>query len=306
MHTRNDPLPPLPPGGLEKTEVPSTPAIKASAPVPARIVESYNLTPSHDVDEVRHITIEAGPAGYAYIEGQALGIVPPGLKADGKKQHVRLYSIASPREGEKGPNTIGICVRRLVFTHKDTGVFTKGFCSNYVCDLKPGDEVQISGPSGKRFALPKDHNTNLMLFAAGTGIAPFRAFVRHLFETNIGYKGRILLFAGARTQDELLYMNSADNSLDELTKKGGVQVIPALSRVIPNKKVYVQDKLLENGDDAKRILHEGNFAVYVCGIKGMEKGIEESFQKILGQEPEAWQEYREQLQAQGRWNLEVY
>jgi ferredoxin--NADP+ reductase len=58
----------------------------------------------------------------------------------------------------------------------------KGVCSNFLCDTKPGDEVMLTGPAGKVMLMPeKNPETDLIMVATGTGIAPYRAFLRRLF-----------------------------------------------------------------------------------------------------------------------------
>merc|ERR1712060_1033635 len=57
----------------------------------------------------------------------------------------------------------------------------RGVCSSFICDLKPGEEVLITGPTGAEMLLPADPNANIIMLATGTGIAPFRSFLRYLF-----------------------------------------------------------------------------------------------------------------------------
>jgi ferredoxin--NADP+ reductase len=86
---------------------------------------------------------------------------------------------------DKTGKTTTLCVRRATYTDPETGKedpAKKGVCSNYLCDAKAGDEVKLTGPSGKVMLMPEEHpdNTYIMV-ATGTGIAPFRSFVRRLF-----------------------------------------------------------------------------------------------------------------------------
>ena len=58
----------------------------------------------------------------------------------------------------------------------------KGVCSNFLCDTEPGDEVQMTGPAGKVMLLPEeDPKVDYIMVATGTGIAPYRGFLRRLF-----------------------------------------------------------------------------------------------------------------------------
>ena len=84
------------------------------------------------------------------LEGQSIGIVPPGARPDGKPHDIRLYSIASARDGEKrNANNVSLTVKRT----------EGGVASNYLCDLKVGDKVQVTGPFGATFLMPNDPST---------------------------------------------------------------------------------------------------------------------------------------------------
>merc|ERR1712216_943896 len=76
-----------------------------------------------------------------------------------------------------------------------------GICSNFLCDTQPGDEVMMTGPAGKVMLLPEeDPTTDYIMVATGTGIAPYRGFIRRLFTEDTpaarAYKGEAWLFLG--------------------------------------------------------------------------------------------------------------
>ena len=105
---------------------------------------NYRLTddPDHDV---RHIILDAGSLPFPVLEGQSIGIIPPGTDDKGNAHLPRLYSISSPRNGEQpNYNNLSLTVKRE----------EKGVCSNYVCDLAAGDKVQVTGPFGSTFLMP--------------------------------------------------------------------------------------------------------------------------------------------------------
>ena len=107
--------------------------------------------------------------------------MPAGEDANGKPHKLRLYSIASTRHGDNfNGNTVSLCVRQLQY-EKD-GETINGVCSTYLCDIKPGDKVKITGPVGKEMLLPDEEDANIVMLATGTGIAPMRAFLRRMFD----------------------------------------------------------------------------------------------------------------------------
>ncbi|KAK8461246.1 hypothetical protein SEVIR_1G003100v4 [Setaria viridis] len=98
-----------------------------------------------------------------YREGQSIGVIADGVDKNGKPHKVRLYSIASSAIGDFGDSkTVSLCVKRLVYTN-DQGEIVKGVCSNFLCDLKPGSEVKITGPVGKEMLMPKDPNATIIM-----------------------------------------------------------------------------------------------------------------------------------------------
>ena len=279
---------------------------KPSSPTVARVLSNVNVTPGGD-DAWHHIVLELGVSDYNYLEGQSLGVIAPGLDGRGKPHKVRLYSIASARGGEDGrPRTAALSVKRVTYVDADTGKRVAGVASNQLCDARVGDEITVTGPAGKSFVLPDGDDVDLLLFATGTGVAPFRAFLLRLFvETK--YRGAVTLFYGVRRGPDLAYMNDANRDLENVGGRPNLRLVTALSRENPaGPKVYVQHRLLEHRAEAARILEEGNCAIFICGIKGMEKGIEDAFREIVETRGGNWDEKKERLRKEGRWNLEVY
>merc|ERR1719263_1375340 len=133
---------------------------------------------------------------------------------NGKPNSVRLYSIAASRYGDDMTGqTTSLCVRRATYwcpELKADDPAKKGVCSNFLCDTKPGDEVSLTGPSGKVMLMPEEDPTaDLIMVATGTGIAPYRGFIRRLFAEETpaaaAYSGLAWLFLGVPTTDGLLY-----------------------------------------------------------------------------------------------------
>lgn len=122
--------------------------------------------------------------------------------------------IASSREGEgQQAAQFSICVRRCFYIDDVSGERYPGVASNYLCGLKAGDTIQITGPYGRQFHPPRDESSNIIMIGVGTGIAPFRAFMKHIYESGRNWKGKVRLFYGARTGMELLYMNDRNKDI---------------------------------------------------------------------------------------------
>jgi len=225
-----------------------------------------------------------------YWEGQSYGVIPPGTNPkNGKPNTVRLYSIASSRYGDDMTGTTtSLCVRRATYwcpELKADDPAKKGICSNFLCDAKPGDELKLTGPSGKVMLIPeKDPNVDLIMVATGTGIAPYRSFIRRLFveKTPFGqvYKGLAWLFLGVANSDALLY----DDEWQEVLKANPdtFRLDYALSREQTNVdggKMYIQDKVKEYADEVFERMDSGAH-MYFCGLKGMMPGITEMLEGV--------------------------
>merc|ERR1711877_109449 len=183
--------------------------------------------------ETVHVTFDHG-GKFPYLEGMSLGIVAPGPDKKGQTPAaLRLYSIASSAVGDdQTSNTVSLCVKRVVEvdgehanrevgedkpdkagTHFPENKVYRGVCSNHICDMSPGDEVLITGPTGAEMLLPEDQESNIIMLATGTGIAPMRSYCRLLFNDAAGanpdgsrkFKGLAWLFMGVPFAKSLLY-----------------------------------------------------------------------------------------------------
>lgn len=191
---------------------------KPKDPYSAKVVFNTTLT-GPDAGEVCHMVFDH-KGKLPYAEGQSIGVVAKGLQENGKPHKLRLYSIASSAPGDYGDaNTVSLCVKRLIY-NDDEGKEVKGVCSNYLCDLKDGDEVDITGPVGTALLLPKDPNATVIMLATGTGIAPFRSFLwRYFMEKHPDFEfgGKAWLFLGVPTTSALLY----DDEFKKMKEMGG-------------------------------------------------------------------------------------
>ncbi|XP_074575832.1 ferredoxin--NADP reductase, embryo isozyme, chloroplastic-like [Curcuma longa] len=307
---------PVQPLEYDNAKEPPLNLYKPKEPYTATIVSVERLVGPNAPGETCHIVIDHG-GNVPYWEGQSYGVIPPGEnpKKPGNPNNVRLYSIASTRYGDSfDGKTASLCVRRAVYYDPETGKedpSKKGVCSNFLCDAKPGDKIQLTGPSGKIMLLPEDNpNATHIMIATGTGVAPFRGYLRRMFMEDVtsSYKfgGLAWLFLGVANADSLLYDDEFNNYLKNYPDN--FRYDKALSREQKNKsggKMYVQDKIEEYSDEIFKLLDEGAH-IYFCGLKGMMPGIQDTLKRVAEQRGESWDAKLSQLKKNKQWHVEVY
>jgi len=270
-------------------------------PAVATVSGNFRLTAEDASSDIRHIVLDFGNASFPVLEGQTIGVLAPGLDAQGRPHHVRLYSVASPRDGERPRyNNLSLTVKRVTADHE--GAAVRGIASNYLCDLKKGDKVDIVGPYGTSFLMPNHPGSHLLMICTGTGSAPMRAMTeRRRRKSNTQEDGKLMLFFGARTPDELPYFGP----LTRLPKEF-IDINLAFSRIPDQPRLYVQDLIRARGEDVVRLLRDENSYVYLCGLKGMEQGVDEAFADACGGQGLDWTTVRAGLLQQGRYHVETY
>jgi ferredoxin--NADP+ reductase len=259
---------------------------------------------------VRHLTFDLSGGDLRYLEGQSIGIIPDGTDDKGKSHKLRLYSIASTRHGDHlDDKTVSLCVRQLVYKNA-AGEEVQGVCSTYLTQLPVGAPVKITGPVGKEMLLPEDPNANIIMMATGTGIAPFRAFIwRMLKEKHEDYqfKGLAWLFFGVAYTPNILYKEELEALQQEYPDN--LRLTYAISREQKNVdggKMYIQSRIQENADKLWELVQKENTHVYICGLKGMEGGIDEGMAAAAIKYDVDWAEYQRGLKKAGRWHVETY
>jgi benzoyl-CoA 2,3-dioxygenase component A len=270
-------------------------------PAVATVSGNFRLTAEDASSDIRHIVLDFANASFPVLEGQTIGILAPGIDAHGRPHHVRLYSVASPRDGERPRyNNLSLTVKRVTADHDGTAV--QGVASNYLCDLKKGDKVKVVGPYGTSFLMPNHPGSNLLMICTGTGSAPMRAMTeRRRRKSSPKEDGRLMLFFGARTADELPYFGP----LTRLPKEF-IDINLAFSRVPERPKQYVQDLIRTRGEDVTHLLRDENTYLYLCGLKGMEQGVDEAFIDICGRHGLDWKTLQAEMLQQGRYHVETY
>ncbi|KAL3795462.1 hypothetical protein HJC23_000820 [Cyclotella cryptica] len=288
---------------------------KNKAPFTGKIVSTKRIVGPKATGETCHIIIDHN-GDFPYWEGQSWGVIPPGVREkDGKPHAVRLYSIASSRYGDDMTGKTGsLCVRRATYWCPELQAedpAKKGICSNFLCDTQPGDEVMMTGPAGKVMLMPEeDPNTDYIMVATGTGIAPFRGFVRRLFFEDTpaanAYKGEAWLFLGVANSDALLYDDEFQDAKARFPENFRLDY--ALSREQENKKggkMYIQDKVEEYADEVFNKLDNGAH-IYFCGLKGMMPGIQDMLAEVCKSKGLDYEEWIKGLKAKKQWHVEVY
>jgi len=275
----------------------------AEKTITATVVGNVRVTEVGREYDTHHIMLDFGTMPFPVLEGQSIGIIPPGTDETGRPHHARQYSIASPRNGERpGYNNLSLTIKRVLEDHHGNPV--RGVASNYMCDLKVGDKVQVIGPFGASFLMPNHPRSHIVMICTGTGSAPMRAMTewrRRLRASGKFEGGKLMLFFGARTKQELPYFGPLQN-----LPKDFIDINFAFSREAGKPKRYVQDAMRERAADLAALLADPNAYFYVCGLKAMEEGVVLALRDAAQQGGLAWTTIAATLKREGRLHLETY
>jgi benzoyl-CoA 2,3-dioxygenase component A len=264
----------------------------AGKPAIARVMGNFRITAPDAENDIRHIVLDFGSTAFPILEGQSIGILPEGEDEDGKPHRMRLYSVSSARDGERpNHNNLALTVKR-----EEMGV-----ASNYLCDLKKGDEVRVTGPYGATFLMPDDPQANIIMICTGTGSAPFRGFTERRRRSMGGASGKLMIFFGARRPEELPYFGP----LKKVPKHVLDQEL-VFSRLPDKPKEYVQDRMRTRGDDVAPLLEDEKTHIFVCGLKGMETGVTEALADICRLHGLVWADIHQAMLETGRFHVETY
>jgi benzoyl-CoA 2,3-dioxygenase component A len=273
------------------------PYVTATATGNVRVTEVGRQYDTH------HIVLDFGAMPFPVLEGQSIGIIPPGLDAEGRPRRPRQYSVASPRNGERpGYNNVSLTVKRVLEDHEGRPV--RGAASNYLCDLAVGDRVQVTGPFGTSFLMPNHPKSAIVMICTGTGSAPMRAMTewrRRLRKSGKFEGGKLMLFFGARTKEELPYFGPLLS-----LPKDFIDINFAFSRVAGEPKRYVQDMMRARAADLAPLIADPNAFFYVCGLKAMEEGVALALGDIAREGGLDWDAVGPSLKREGRLHMETY
>src|SRR3954453_15476956 len=270
-------------------------------PAKAVVAGNIRITAEAGPSDVHHIILDFGAVPFPYLEGQSVGVIPPGVGPDGQPHAMRLYSVASARDGEKpNANNMALAVKRIV-TRDEAGRDARGVASNWLCDLAVGEGIEIVGPFGSTFLMPDDPDADLLMICTGTGVSPFRAFTHRRRRTCPNARGRLFLFYGARSADELPYFGPLQGYVQSELHRELVY-----SRSTGSEKEYVQDRLRRRAADVAELLRKDKTHIYVCGLRGLEDGVEAALTDIGREHGIDWKTLRPELRRTGRLHIEVY
>jgi len=325
---------------VEGKEIPwnlFSPKAPYTGKVVANTVHPQTLTqPTGDANwETTHVTFDHG-GNVPYIEGQSIGVIAPGPDKKGETPaRIRLYSIASSAVGDdETSKTVSLCVKRVVevdgaHSNRDVGEdkpdkagtafpenkVYRGVCSNHICDMSVGDDVLITGPTGAEMLLPEDPTCNIVMLATGTGIAPMRSYLRLLFHDKAGaapdgsrkFKGLAWLFMGVPFSKSLLYDD--EHTAYKAKYADQFRYDYAVSREDKNaagQKMYIQTKMAEYAEELWELMQSPKTHIYMCGLKGMESGMEECFSPLAEKAGLEWKAFAKEMKKAHRYHVEVY
>ena len=266
----------------------------------AEVISTKRMTPK-DTDEVREIILEVHDPNFKVDVDQSFGVLVHNEDEFGNEYHHRLYSVADLPSKEKGKFQMTMLVKRCFFVDEYSGEKYPGIASNYLCNRSVGDKITITGPFGLPFKIPQDKHSNIIMIGMGTGIAPFRAFIKHIYREVGDWKGQIRLFYGAKSGLELLYMNDKDGDISQYYDEETFKAFHALSPRPKWEDPIALDAALEDrAEEVMELLNHVNTYIYVAGYEQINDMLNKSFAKIMGSE-EKWATRKAELKAGKKW-----
>ncbi|MES9813558.1 MAG: FAD-binding oxidoreductase [Candidatus Thiodiazotropha sp.] len=272
----------------------------------ATLKSTTRITPE-TTDEVRQLVLKIDEPSFRYTAGQSIGVLVPGPHQFGNEFHHRRYSIANPVEsGNSQSIELELLVRRCFYLDEISGEQYPGIASNYLCDARVGDKIKITGPYRSPFKIPAVTSSNLLMIGTGTGIAPFRAFVRQIYAQHGGWQGDVRLFYGDRGGMNLLYMNDPQKDLTQFYDEQSFKAFSVLTdRPLSGAEEGLQDSLKNNVEECVRLLREPNTYLYLAGQDKAAQVFDKVMVDAFGSE-EVWNKEKSALVEQERWAELLY
>ncbi len=269
--------------------------------------ETKPITPPGHSDEVRQILVEVDQRGIDFGQYESVGVLLRGPEELGSPLLLRLYAVAgfTPATEGGGP-VVELCVRRCYYVDDVNGERYPGAVSNHLCDLAPGDTIEMTGPFGAAFPLPEDRAAHMVMIGMGTGIAPFRIMIKRAYDQGEAWQGQVRLFHGAKTGLELLYRNDEREDAGLYMSNDTFKAIEALSpRPHFNEPPALDQALKAHSDEVWRLVSAPGAHVYVAGLRQIGAQLEQAFAEMAGSVG-AWRATKDQLVEDGRWHELLY
>lgn len=271
----------------------------------AKVLSTEEITEEGTDIEVRELILGLENHQFDFEIGQSIGVLVESSGDFGHTVHHRLYTVADTPKDCGNPE-ITIVVRRCNYIDDYSGEQFIGVNSNFLCDRKPGDEVTITGPFGMPFKVPEDKNANLLLIGLGTGIAPFRALVKHIYKNVGDWKGKVRLLYGAHSGLELLYMNSKRDDFTNYYDEETFEAFKALSPRPNWADPIAWDFAIEDrADEIWRMLEDEHTYIYIAGQKSIRDALDELFGE-MAESDTVWTKKKADLIEQGKWAELLY
>ena len=266
----------------------------------AKLTQRIDL--AHLADSQGLHRVRRGPPAHRPVRALSREAQPGTAVRSAASAAGRLYSVASSPKAHAGEAHLLVGAVRWESYGKKRG----GVASTYFADRRRvGDAVRVYVKPNRHFRLPEDGNRPIIMIGAGTGVAPYRAFIEDRAED--GAKGKSWLFFGERNfTNDFLYQLEWQEAL----KSGTLSRIDvAFSRDQP-EKIYVQQRLWERRGDLLKWVDEGAH-IYVCGDeKGMARDVDVMLGRILAEaargDDEAGRAKLKELTKAGRYQRDVY
>lgn len=272
----------------------------------ATVLASSRITPEN-TDEVRQLVLHVEEPSFYFPEGQNIGVLVPGPHPFGSKAHHRYYTIADARKpADRDGVDLELLVRRCFYIDDVSGEQYPGIASNYLCNAAVGDRITLTGPYRSPFRIPADKTSNLLMVGTGTGIAPFRAFLRRIYAEQGDWQGQVRLYYGAKTGMDLLYMNDVNNDLANYYDRQTFQAIQALRpNILGDEADALHSGLDQRAADIWALLQDPKTYVYLAGTRKIAKTFDAVMAGAAGSE-EAWQQAKQGLIEGKRWSELTY
>ncbi|MBE7438240.1 MAG: hypothetical protein HS115_07255 [Spirochaetales bacterium] len=270
----------------------------------AHVVRNNVLTPAGLREEIHEIELSIDRPEMSIQPGQSIGLIVRGPHPFGNDYHFRLYTVAHHTK-----DRIDLLVKRCFYIDEVNGQEYPGIASHYLCDAKKGDRLDLLGPYDRPFVIPAEDTANIVMIGMGTGIAPFRAYLRALQARYGKYRGTIRLFYGTRSGLEVPYLNDAEDFLQYYDRNTFEAIQAVVSIPAGNAQSRIADSLARSLEERARevlsLLEKKDSYLFLAGLSLLEERLENSFARICGG-TENWQELKGRMRSEGRYQEILY